>query len=107
MRLAEESYTTKLLKIGTIQNHVGKRQRDECLYKGPVPLQGDIKVEGNITAWNSTWVVWGMNHILGTQALWSNTGGMSPLSWLKTNGTESRDVRNLDVRNLPFTTETA
>lgn len=41
-----------------------------------------------------------MNHILGTQALWSNTGEMSPLSWLKTNGTESRDVRNLDIRNL-------
>lgn len=68
--------------------------------KGPVPLQGDIKAEGILQLGDSTWVVCGMNHILGTQALWSNTGGMSPLSWLKTSGTESRDVRNLDVRNL-------
>lgn len=39
LRLAEESYTTKLLDR-TIQNHVGRGKRDEeCLYKGQCPYK--------------------------------------------------------------------
>lgn len=63
---------------------------------GPVPYKVTQKWRGILQLGDPAWVVRGMNHILGTQALRSNTGGMSPLSWLKTNGTESRGVRNLD-----------
>lgn len=68
------------------------RQEWEAVTLRHAPLGGDMENEGITWAWRTPWGVNGLNPILNTAAMWSDTGKMR----LEASRTNRKAVRSLD-----------